>query len=191
MGLPTAAPGGEDGSPIRKVGSSESVDRSLECPVCCSFLVEPLTLDCSHSFCRSCLLQATRLAPDGRCCPICRQTVSIRDPATHPCDADVESAVRAVVDESDYAARVAADRKTIAHVLELTAQLLPIFACFPGTAVGRSVRLQFFEERYKLLIRRAWEGNRLFAYCGHQPQPGVDAVIVRVGTRRVRRPTQT
>ena len=82
MGLPTAASGSEkedetsDGSPIRKVGSSESVDRSLECPVCCSFLCEPLTLDCTHSFCRSCLLQATRLAPDGRLCPICRWPAS-------------------------------------------------------------------------------------------------------------------
>ena len=42
-------------------------DRALECPVCVSFLVEPLTLDCGHSFCRACLLQSTRLAPDGRC----------------------------------------------------------------------------------------------------------------------------
>lgn len=163
-----------------RCASAESVDRSLECPVCCSFLVEPLTLGCGHHFCRSCLLQATRLAPDGRCCPICRQTVDIRDPAGHPFDAAVDAAVRSVVAAADYDARLASDRKTIAHVLELTAQLLPIFAGFPGTTVGRSVRLAFREPRYKLLMRRAWEGNRLFAYVGHEPSPGVDAVIVRI-----------
>lgn len=166
---------------MKKCGSYESVDdQNLECPVCVSFFVEPLTLECGHSFCRSCLLQSTRLAPDGRCCPICRAIVSIRDPAAHPFNESLDGAVRAVVTPDAYAARSIVDKATIAKVLEMTAQLLPIFACYPGTAVGRPVGLHFFEPRYKLLIRRAWEGNRLFAYCGHQPRAGVDAVIVRI-----------
>jgi hypothetical protein len=159
-------------------------DRALECPVCVSFLVEPLTLDCGHSFCRACLLQSTRLAPDGRCCPVCRSPVSIRDPATHACDARLGDRVRAAVAADLYAARVAADAATIAEVLESTARVLPIFACSPGTAVGRPVALHFYEPRYKTLVRRAWEGNRLFAFTDRPPRPGVDAVVVHIEQAR-------
>ena len=176
----------EEGA-IEKSPSSETLDasdRRFECPVCVSFFVEPLTLACGHSFCRACLLQSTRLAPDGRCCPLCRAAVSIRDPATAPQDAKLAEAVKGLVDRDAYSARLAADRATIAEVLDATSRLLPIFACFPGTAVGRPVALHFFEPRYKVLIRRAWEGNRLFAYTGVQPRPGAEGVVVRIEEAR-------
>jgi hypothetical protein len=35
----------------------------------------------------------------------------------------------------------------------------------PSTQVGERVALHFFEPRYKVMIRRAWEGNRQFIFC--------------------------
>lgn len=37
-----------------------------DCPICCSFLVDPLVLGCSHTFCRLCLVQTTRLTALSR-----------------------------------------------------------------------------------------------------------------------------
>merc|ERR1719265_776309 len=43
-----------------------------QCPVCISFLCDPLTASCGHLFCRICLIKSTRLSPTGRLCPLCR-----------------------------------------------------------------------------------------------------------------------
>jgi hypothetical protein len=50
------------------------------------------------------MLQSSRLSPDGRACPLCRAAVSIRDPTTHPVDAELDAAVRATVDTAECAA---------------------------------------------------------------------------------------
>ena len=65
------------------IPTAEEIPDGCGCPVCLSFLVEPLTLRCGHSFCRLCLIQSTTLSPDGRSCPLCRSEVDIHDPATH------------------------------------------------------------------------------------------------------------
>ena len=54
----------------------------------------------------------------------------------------------------------------------------------PGTRVGAHVALHLFEPRYKILIRRAWEGNRLFVYCGASPATAQRGIIVRVDHAR-------
>ena len=50
----------------------------------------------------------------------------------------------------------------------------------PGTRVGGTVGLHLFEPRYKILIRRAWEGGKEFVYCGCVPRVGAPGVVVRV-----------
>ena len=51
---------------------------------------------------------------------------------------------------------------------------------YPGIEVGAPVVLHLFEERYKILIRRAWEGNKQFIYTAHAPARGVPGVVVVV-----------
>lgn len=156
----------------------------VECPICVDHLTDPLSLQCGHAYCRLCLLQSTRLAPDGRSCPLCRQRIAIRDLTTHPVNAGLEAEVKAAVGAAAYEARASANARAIAAFLADSITALPIFAMHPGTRVGAPVALHFFEPRFKILIRRAWEGNRLFVFTAHSPRPGVEGVLVRVDHAR-------
>ncbi|XP_028824975.1 E3 ubiquitin-protein ligase rnf168 [Denticeps clupeoides] len=44
------------------------------CPVCLEIFLEPVTLPCSHSFCKSCFSETVDKA--NICCPLCRRRVS-------------------------------------------------------------------------------------------------------------------
>ncbi|XP_078785983.1 E3 ubiquitin-protein ligase rnf168 isoform X2 [Oryzias latipes] len=44
------------------------------CPVCLEIFVEPVTLPCTHTFCKSCFLESVDKA--ALCCPLCRKRVS-------------------------------------------------------------------------------------------------------------------
>ncbi|XP_023126461.1 E3 ubiquitin-protein ligase rnf168 [Amphiprion ocellaris] len=44
------------------------------CPVCLEIFMEPVTLPCSHTFCKACFLESVDKAT--LCCPLCRRRVS-------------------------------------------------------------------------------------------------------------------
>ncbi|KAJ8280532.1 hypothetical protein GJAV_G00055960 [Gymnothorax javanicus] len=44
------------------------------CPVCLEIFLEPVTLPCSHTFCKPCFLETVDKA--NLCCPLCRRRVS-------------------------------------------------------------------------------------------------------------------
>lgn len=151
-----------------------------DCPICFGFLCEPLTIACGHSFCRACLLESTRLSPTGRSCPLCRSQVDIKNPMTHPVDKDLERDVLAVVPLEDYHVRQKCSKDRLDELQHKADTQLPIFFMYPGTIVDAPVALHFFEPRYKILIRRAWEGSRLFIFCPCSPRRGDQGVLVRV-----------
>ncbi|GAA5815468.1 hypothetical protein MFLAVUS_008980 [Mucor flavus] len=47
----------------------------LDCSICLSTLVDPITTQCGHTFCRECLIR-TMTDMDTRSCPFCRTTLS-------------------------------------------------------------------------------------------------------------------
>ncbi|XP_043534231.1 zinc-binding protein A33-like [Chiloscyllium plagiosum] len=49
-----------------------SLDEDLICPICLHFFTEPVTLDCGHNFCRSCITQSWE-KKEINSCPECRQ----------------------------------------------------------------------------------------------------------------------
>ena len=155
-------------------------DGSHECSVCLQPLIDPLALSCGHHFCRLCLIKTTRLAPDGRSCPLCRTTIGIRSLQDHPPAAAQVEAVRAMMGADAYDECLARRQLEVSELMKLADLQLPIFFMYPGTHVGGNVALHLFEPRYKILIRRTWEGNKLFVYCGCRPQPGAPGVIVRI-----------
>ncbi|XP_041920204.1 E3 ubiquitin-protein ligase rnf168 [Alosa sapidissima] len=44
------------------------------CPVCLEIFLEPVTLPCTHTFCKSCFLET--VDKSNMCCPLCRKRVS-------------------------------------------------------------------------------------------------------------------
>ena len=162
-----------------------SADDAPECPICMGFLVDPLELRCcSHAFCRLCLFKTTHLSPDGRSCPLCRSPIEVPDLKLEPVSHAHAAAVSAAVPADILAARLTANAKEMQELSRQQQKRLPIFFMPPGTSVGAVVALHFFEPRYKLLIRRAWEGNRLFVYTAGVPRPGARGVLVQVDTAR-------
>mmetsp|Transcript_157883 Transcript_157883/g.483824 ORF Transcript_157883/g.483824 Transcript_157883/m.483824 type:complete len:388 (+) Transcript_157883:37-1200(+) len=160
----------------------ELQERSLQCAVCIDFLCAPLTLGCGHTFCRLCLVQASRLATTGQQCPQCRAPVELKDLASHPVSKTVEAQVRALVPEAVLAAREASDAQKLKALSAQRRHRLPIFY-MSGIASepGQVVRLNLFESRYKLLARRAASGSRLFICTQREPSTGDVGLIVRIG----------
>ena len=138
----------------------ESLDPDLQCSICLDFYFEPLTLTCGHSFCRACLLQSTKLAPDGRSCPQCRALIAIADPLTHPADAAITASVAKAVPAAMIEQRSLQATKALEALARSAASALPVFVMRPGgqseMRPGAHISLHFFEPRYRILIRRAW-----------------------------------
>ena len=161
-----------------KMDAFQSED--LECPVCLLPEIEPIALACGHSCCRLCLVRATRLSVNGRSCPLCRTLISIKNIYEEPSDARRVEAVRQHLGSEAYDERLNENLEELAEINRRANLELPIFAMHPGTQVGGRVMLHLFEPRYKLLVRRCWEGNHLFVYCGSAPRAGGTGHVVRI-----------
>ncbi|XP_046338208.2 tripartite motif-containing protein 3-like [Haliotis rufescens] len=61
-------------------------DNHLTCVICTEVFTDPATLQCSHTFCKSCLLKYTKTQPQAIQaksipCPSCRQLTKVANPA--------------------------------------------------------------------------------------------------------------
>jgi len=127
------------------------------------------------------LLQSTRLAPDGRRCPECRAQIEIKDPAGHPINEELALRIRQVVPAAVLEDREAGDSKQLGAFLAREMQNIPVFYMRGvESQPGESVCLHLFEPRYKILIRRAWEGNKRFLCVQHVPREGDIGLLVQV-----------
>ncbi|XP_034534995.1 E3 ubiquitin-protein ligase rnf168-like [Notolabrus celidotus] len=59
---------------VSERGGALSLD-DCRCPVCLEILIEPVTLPCTHTFCKACFLQAVDQA--ALLCPLCRRRISV------------------------------------------------------------------------------------------------------------------
>jgi len=160
--------------------SEQISDEIPQCPICMDFYCEPLRTTCNHTFCRLCLLMTTKLSANGRACPMCRHPIAMRDPVVEPEDAKLSEAVHRLVAPEEYQARIAQMKAKIEELRAAARMNLPIFFMPPCPQVGEVIGLHLFEPRYKLLIRRAMEGNAQFVYAGSAPRPGIRATIIQV-----------
>ncbi|XP_037017898.2 putative tripartite motif-containing protein 64B [Artibeus jamaicensis] len=52
--------------------TSSAFQNNLTCSICTNYFLDPVTIDCGHSFCRLCLYLCWEEAQTPRCCPQCR-----------------------------------------------------------------------------------------------------------------------
>ncbi|KAL1774570.1 E3 ubiquitin-protein ligase TRIM68 isoform X1 [Sigmodon hispidus] len=60
----------------------EAIVEEMNCPICVTFLRDPVSINCGHTFCRSCLSGLWKLSGEsqvlGYTCPLCRTPVQPR-----------------------------------------------------------------------------------------------------------------
>ena len=81
---------------------------------------------------------------------------------------------------SRYEMRIMQGAKIMKELQERARTTLPIFYMSPGCRVDQQIALHLFEPRYRILIRRAMEGNNLFVYAARTPRCGQRACLVKV-----------
>ncbi|KAK3374882.1 ATP-dependent protease La domain-containing protein [Podospora didyma] len=137
----------------------EAVRTELDCQICYALFCDPVTTPCGHTFCRSCL---QRVLDHARDCPVCRRTLAIRpmvDPVSSPSNQPLSKIIRFFWAELlDSRKQVVIDEDL--HIGDRDYDI-PVFVCtisFPSVPTF----LHVFEPRYRLMIRRALEGDRTF-----------------------------
>lgn len=151
----------------------------MDCQICYSLLYDPLTAECGHTFCRSCLL---RVFVINRRCPMCRRDLCI-DPHLQPYVCPPNDRILEITEtfwEDELMARGQA------MVAEAGASddyvLIPLFICglvFPTMPLVLNV----FEEHYRVMIRRVIEGDMTFGVVmPRSPDHQGDADFYQFGT---------
>ncbi|GAP89207.2 putative ATP-dependent protease La domain-containing protein [Rosellinia necatrix] len=136
----------------------ELVKTEMDCQVCFALFLDPITTTCGHTYCRACI---HRVLDHSDLCPICRRAITIQaqaDSHAAPSNGRLVSMIYG------FWAELAALRYQ-AYMLEQQINNegfdIPIFICtlsFPSMPLF----LHVFEPRYRLMIRRAMEGDRTF-----------------------------
>ncbi|XP_051822655.1 probable E3 ubiquitin-protein ligase TRIML1 [Antechinus flavipes] len=62
----------------------KNLNIELTCSICLDYFTDPVIANCSHSFCRECLLQCMWGAGDTLTCPECRQLIQISNLVPNP-----------------------------------------------------------------------------------------------------------
>ena len=155
----------------------------LDCQVCYSLVLDPMTTPCGHTFCRKCI---ARVLDHTDLCPICRRKLGMpNDLQSEP----INHTVSRLVDHL-FPDQISVRRETSAPDetgLDYEKNL-PLFVCtlsFPTMPTF----LHVFEPRYRLMIRRVLaSGNGKFGMVMYNRQrralPGQreDVPFVQYGT---------
>ncbi|XP_078073540.1 zinc-binding protein A33-like isoform X1 [Mustelus asterias] len=59
--------------------ASPDLTQELTCPICLEIFTQPVSLECEHHFCRSCISQSWEKVPGDVSCPQCRQVFTQRN----------------------------------------------------------------------------------------------------------------
>lgn len=122
----------------------------FDCTLCLKLLYEPITTPCGHSFCKSCLFQS--MDRSNRC-PLCR-TVLFVSPRTSSISVTLNNIIQKNFPE-EY------EERKLEHegLINFGVDLMPLFV-MDVVLPCQKLRLNIFEPRYRLMVRRIMEGNR-------------------------------
>uniref|UniRef100_A0A0G4F647 RING-type domain-containing protein n=1 Tax=Chromera velia CCMP2878 TaxID=1169474 RepID=A0A0G4F647_9ALVE len=133
------------------------LENVLQCSVCISTVVRPVSLGCGHTFCKVCL--TTSLQRSKKKCPTCRAVCHI-DPAAAKENTMLANISRVVMGSGVYASRA---EEADCQLAELGEQL-PIFFYNSALVPGEMLGLHLFEPRYRIMMKRIVENGRKFVY---------------------------
>lgn len=135
----------------------DSVRSELDCNLCYSLFLDPLTTGCGHTFCRPCLIRAF---DHSRLCPVCRKQLPLAAYVQSERGNHTLSKIIGTLFSKELAARLGAQKAEDIGYMDETE--MPLFVCtlsFPSIPTF----LHVFEPRYRLMIRRVLEsGTRRF-----------------------------
>lgn len=141
----------------------------LECQICVQLLHNPVTSSCGHTFCQTCLARAYDHSDK---CPLCRADFpSFTYFQSQPINATLRSLILALF--PDLAAeRLAAHRAEMGEEDDSGDRMkTPLFVCTLAWP-GLPTYIHIFEPRYRLMIRRALQGDRQFGMVLPSRTPG-------------------
>ena len=142
-------------------GVDDELREQLECNVCTDVFLDPVTTPCGHTFCKECLSRAVDVR---NTCPVCRTVLLVGSCTQIPGNITLAGVISKLLPATlaarrERAAEEAAGTLSTDGAPDAREGLLPIFVMsemFPH----QKMQLNVFEPRYRLLVRRALEGNR-------------------------------
>lgn len=150
----------------------EAIKAELDCQVCYALMLDPLTTNCGHTFCRKCV---ARVLDHSNLCPICRRTLTMPPGVAHePSNRRLSKLLMGLCPDLVAARAEAAELEDSSVVGEKNVPLFPCTLAYPSMPTF----LHIFEPRYRLMIRRAIEsGDRKFGIMMYnsrgEPQGGL------------------
>ncbi|SDA01603.1 BZ3500_MvSof-1268-A1-R1_Chr10-2g02833 [Microbotryum saponariae] len=128
----------------------------LECQICFQLLHDPITSQCGHTFCQKCLVRSYDHSDK---CPLCRHDFpsSVRF-RSQPINSTTQRIILSLFPSlaADRFAQIQAEERGADGGLDT-----PLFVCTLAWP-NLPTYIHIFEPRYRLMVRRAMEGNREF-----------------------------
>lgn len=140
-----------------------TVRTEMDCQVCYALYYDPLTTPCGHTFCRRCL---QRVLDHASYCPVCRRPLAIphvNRQSSPPNDLITKITTAFWADELELR-KQAVQGENVHEDREFNTSVFVCTLAFPRMPTF----LHVFEPRYRLMIRRALEGDRTFGMVLHQ-----------------------
>ena len=157
----------------------ETLIDDLACPICFRLLYEPISLNCGHTYCRSCISKALS-AKASQECPVCRAPLML-DTSTAKVNIIVQKLLNKHC-ETELIERKKEETEDISE-LEQTRPSIDVFL-LPSLVVmpGQKIVLTVFEPRYLLLCERAMQDLGVF---GLQRYPNSSVgTLMKINTLR-------
>ncbi|KAI4249282.1 MAG: hypothetical protein L6R40_000740 [Gallowayella cf. fulva] len=157
----------------------EETKNELDCQVCYALMLDPLTTNCGHSFCRKCI---ARILDHSNLCPICRRTLLMRPGAINePSNKRLSDLLNNLCPDLVAARIEAAAQEEHAMAGDNNVCLFPCTLAYPAMPTF----LHIFEPRYRLMIRRAVDsGEGRFGMVMYNPRRVVEGELGPVHFRQ-------
>ncbi|GAM90549.1 hypothetical protein ANO11243_085930 [Dothideomycetidae sp. 11243] len=130
--------------------------KELDCQVCYNLMLDPVTTSCGHTLCRQCLV---RTLDHSLHCPVCRRMLLVA-PSLHSqaSNKTLSDLLNGLCPELVTARKEAVASEENTLLGDFDVPLFVVTLGFPGCPTF----LRIFEPRYRLMLRRALDGNRTF-----------------------------